>query len=90
MSLIPFAPFLLLTFDHALLYFADRASSTVIERPLSLAPLNCAIALSVSSFPISRKPKPFERPVARSVMMLTDSTCPTCSDRLEIALCRLV
>src|SRR5207249_1663271 len=59
-----------------------RASLTVNARPPKSLPLNAAIAFSASSSLIETKPKPLERPVSRSVMTLTDSTAPTCSNRL--------
>ena len=55
------------------------ASLTVRARPSSCDPFNCVIALSASSSDIVTKPKPFERPVSRSVMMLTASTVPQCA-----------
>src|ERR1700758_149078 len=54
-----------------------RASFTFSVRPPTCVPLSAAIALSPSSaFAISTKPNPRERPVSRSVMMLTRSTWP--------------
>src|SRR5262249_3128631 len=55
-----------------------RASLTVNARPPKSLPLNAAIAFSASSSFIETNPNPFERPVSRSVMMLTDSTDPIC------------
>src|SRR5207244_214075 len=52
------------------------ASLTVRARPSSCDPFICPIALSASSSDIVTKPKPFERPVSRSVIMLTASTTP--------------
>src|SRR5438067_1956794 len=59
------------------------ASLTVNARPSSCDPFSCAIALSASSSDIVTKPKPFERPVSRSVMMVTASTVPQCEKALE-------
>src|SRR5215475_14010404 len=58
-----------------------RASLTVSGRPPKSLPLNAAIAFSASSSFIETKPNPLERPVSRSVIMLTDSTEPICSKR---------
>src|SRR5438876_11342581 len=55
------------------------ASLTVRARPSRCDPFDCVIALSASSSDIVTKPKPFERPVSRSVMMLTASTVPQCA-----------
>src|SRR2546426_2536320 len=52
------------------------ASLTVRARPSRSEPLNPVIALLASSSLISTKPKPFERPVSRSVIIVTDSTDP--------------
>src|SRR5262245_57439596 len=59
-----------------------RASLTVNARPPNSLPLNAAMAFSASSSFMETKPNPFERPVSRSVIMLTDSTAPICSNRL--------
>src|SRR5207247_11414816 len=48
-----------------------RASLTVNARPPISLPLNAAIALSASSSFIETKPNPLERPVSRSLLMLT-------------------
>jgi hypothetical protein len=61
------------------LFTIGFASLTVRARPSSCDPFNCAIALSASSSDIVTNPKPFERPVSRSVMMLTASTAPQCA-----------
>src|SRR5690348_13768101 len=54
-----------------------RASFTFNLRPPICDPLSAAMAFSPSSsFVISTNPKPRDRPVSRSVMMLTRSTCP--------------
>ena len=54
-----------------------RASFTFRVRPPTWLPLRAAMAFSPSSaLAISTNPKPRERPVSRSVMMLTRSTCP--------------
>jgi hypothetical protein len=58
-----------------------RASLTFSVRPPSWFPFKAAMAFSPSSaFVISTNPKPRERPVSRSVMMLTRSTCPYASN----------
>ena len=61
------------------LFTMGFASLTVRARPSSCDPFNCVIALSASSSDIVTKPKPFERPVSRSVMMVTASTAPQCA-----------
>jgi hypothetical protein len=54
-----------------------RASFTFSVRPPICVPFSALIAFSPSSLlVISTKPKPRERPVSRSVMMLTRSTDP--------------
>src|SRR5579864_34466 len=54
-----------------------RASLTLIVRPPSWLPLSPAMAFSPSSvLAISTNANPRERPVSRSVKMLTRSTCP--------------
>ena len=54
-----------------------RASLTLMVRPPTEDPFRAVIAFSPSSLlAISTNPKPRERPVSRSVMMLTRSTCP--------------
>ena len=54
-----------------------RASFTLSVRPPICEPFNAVMAFSPSSLlVISTKPKPRERPVSRSVMMLTRSTGP--------------
>src|SRR5579862_1793916 len=54
-----------------------RASLTLMVRPPTCDPFNAVMAFSPSSLlAISTNPKPRERPVSRSVMMLTRSTCP--------------
>src|SRR5207253_10298327 len=54
-----------------------RASFTLSARPLISLPFNAEIARSASpSFVISTNAKPLDRPVSRSVMMLTRSTAP--------------
>src|SRR5438045_330291 len=50
-------------------------------RPLSSFPFNCEIAFSAPSSPIDTKPNPLDRPVSRSVMILTDSTSPHCANK---------
>jgi hypothetical protein len=58
-----------------------RASLMFNARPLSVTPFNCSIAASPSSsFGISQKPNPRGRPVSRSVIRLTRSTVPNCSN----------
>ena len=37
-------------------------------------------ACASASLPISTKPKPFERPVSRSIMTLADVTVPNCAN----------
>ena len=37
-------------------------------------------ACASASVPISTKPKPFERPVSRSIMTLADVTVPNCAN----------
>jgi len=52
-----------------------RASFTLRVRPPTCDPFNAVMAFSPSSLlAISTKPKPRDRPVSRSVMMLTRST----------------
>src|SRR5437667_3231358 len=58
-----------------------RASFTVSARPLTSVPFNCEIAFSALSSPIATKPKPLDRPVSRSVMILADSTSPNCANK---------
>jgi hypothetical protein len=54
-----------------------RASFTLSVRPPTWEPFKAAIAFSPSSLlAISTNPKPRDRPVSRSVMILTRSTCP--------------
>src|SRR5215203_6845760 len=54
------------------------ASLTVRARPWSSCPLNRSIAVFASSLLlISTNPKPRERPVNLSVMILTEETAPT-------------
>jgi len=58
-----------------------RASLTFRVRPPTCDPFSAVMAFSPSSLlAISTKPKPRERPVSRSVMMLTRSTCPNGSN----------
>src|SRR5580693_10039414 len=58
-----------------------RASLTLMVRPPTCEPFRAVMALSPSSLlAISTKPNPRERPVSRSVMMLTRSTCPNGSN----------
>src|SRR5580692_4282324 len=54
-----------------------RASFTLSVRPPTCEPFNAVIAFSPSSLlAISTNPKPRDRPVSRSVIMLTRSTWP--------------
>src|SRR6202020_159430 len=58
-----------------------RASFTLRVRPPTCDPFNAVMAFSPSSLlAISTKPKPRDRPVSRSVIMLTRSTCPNGSN----------
>src|SRR5580704_7466086 len=58
-----------------------RASFTLMVRPPTDDPFNAVMAFSPSSLlAISTKPNPRDRPVSRSVMMLTRSTCPNGSN----------
>ncbi len=58
-----------------------RASFTFKVRPPTCEPFSAAIAFSPSSaLAISTNPKPRERPVSRSVMIATRSTCPYASN----------
>src|SRR6185437_5285650 len=61
-----------------------RASLTLSVRPPSCDPFRAAMAFSPSSsLVISTNPKPRERPVSRSVIIATRSTCPYCSNILR-------
>jgi hypothetical protein len=56
-----------------------RASLTTTLRPPSGWPFMPLMAACASaSLPISTKPKPFERPVSRSIMTLALVTAPNC------------
>ena len=58
-----------------------RASLTTIARPSRAWPFMPLMAACASgSEPISTKPKPFERPVSRSIMTLADDTVPYCAN----------
>src|SRR5207248_3989626 len=59
-----------------------RASLTVKDLPPTSLPLSAVIALvAPAASVISTNPKPLDRPVSRSVMMLTRSTVPWFSNR---------
>lgn len=58
------------------LYWRGRAKRTVRSRPFSIDPWSASMAHSASGRDMSTNPKPLDRPVRRSVMMVVSCTLP--------------